>query len=254
MPTLLNRDLKGGQSRNNSMYTDQNSVSSSSLTDLPLGLVSKSVCVGSKFKTSESRTELIMSSTARDGEKKTSPNEMNTALLAIANDKDRSAFKSIYSYFSPRLKAFFLSQGTDRQLAEEIVQETMINIWRKAPQFNPQKASAATWIYTIARNRRVDMLRKINRPSPDFNDPAFVVDPQLDSSALVNKEQESRHLNKLITRLSEEQQAVLKLAFFQDKTHGDVAIELDIPLGTVKSRIRLALKRLRKEIRRNYEN
>ena len=232
----------------------ENTISRVKLVDLSLGVVPEGVCVPLKTNRSKLRKNWIMSAVSRDDIKKTSPNDMNEALLAVAREKNRSAFKKIYSYFAPRLKAFILGQGTDRQLAEEVVQETMINIWRKAPQFNPQKASAATWIYTIARNRRIDLLRKINRPTPDINDPAFVADPELDSSNLVSKEQESRNLNKLITNLPEEQQAVLKLAFFQEKTHGDVASELNIPLGTVKSRIRLALKRLRKDIRRNHEN
>ena len=129
----------------------------------------------------------------------------------------------------------------------------MVNVWRKAHQFDSKKASAATWIFTIARNRRIDILRKISRPNPDPNDPAFVPDPQLSSLEVVDKEQEAKKLAKIISSLPLDQQTVLKLAFFGEKAHAEVATELNIPLGTVKSRIRLALKKIRTELERSNE-
>ena len=130
-------------------------------------------------------------------------------------------------------------------MAEEIVQETMVNVWRKAKQFEAAKASASTWIFTIARNMRIDMLRRANRPEPDMNDPAIVPDPDPPAQEVIHRKQEARRIRKAFASLPGEQQEVLRLAFFEDKAHPQVAEELGIPLGTVKSRIRLAFKHLR---------
>ncbi len=178
---------------------------------------------------------------------------LNDHLDSIAKYRDTKSFELLYNHFAPRIKAFIIKQGTDSQLAEEIVQESMVNVWRKAHQFDAKKASAATWIFTIARNRRIDILRKISRPNPDPNDPAFVPDPQLSSLEIVDKEQEAKKLAKVISSLPLDQQTVLKLAFFGEKAHAEVATELNIPLGTVKSRIRLALKKIRTELERSNE-
>ena len=178
---------------------------------------------------------------------------LDNYLESIARYRDTKSFELLYNHFAPRIKAFIIKQGTDSQLAEEIVQESMVNVWRKAHQFDSKKASAATWIFTIARNRRIDILRKISRPNPDPNDPAFVPDPQLSSLEVVDKEQEAKKLAKIISSLPLDQQTVLKLAFFGEKAHAEVATELNIPLGTVKSRIRLALKKIRTELERSNE-
>ncbi len=178
---------------------------------------------------------------------------LDNYLESIARYRDTKSFELLYNHFAPRIKAFIIKQGTDSQLAEEVVQESMVNVWRKAHQFDSKKASAATWIFTIARNRRIDILRKISRPNPDPNDPAFVPDPQLSSLEVVDKEQEAKKLAKIISSLPLDQQTVLKLAFFGEKAHGEVATELNIPLGTVKSRIRLALKKIRTELERSNE-
>lgn len=114
--------------------------------------------------------------------------------------------------------------------------------------FDPEKASASTWIFAIARNTRIDLLRKVNRPMPDLDDPAMVADPEPSAHQLVSREEESVRLRNVLTLLPEEQQEVLRLAFFEDKAHAMVAEELVIPLGTVKSRIRLALGRMRTEL------
>lgn len=169
-------------------------------------------------------------------------------IAAVAIDKDRAAFHALFEFFAPRLKGFMHRQGTDADMVEEIVQETMVNVWRKAGQFDPAKASASTWVFTIARNLRIDLLRKANRPMPDMNDPALVPDPAPRPHDVVSQEQEARRLNSVVRNLPPEQQDVLRLAFFEEKAHPEVAKELGIPLGTVKSRIRLALQRIRAEL------
>ncbi len=178
----------------------------------------------------------------------TSVEALNAMLLAVAVGQDRAAFRGLFDHFAPRLKAFVRRQGTDPQMAEEVVQETMVKVWHKAGQFDPAKASAATWVFTIARNMRIDHLRKANRPEPDYNDPAFVPDAEPGAVDRISRDQEAGRLHAALTVLPEEQQAVLRLAFFEDKAHAEIAEELGIPLGTVKSRIRLAFKRVRSEI------
>ena len=177
--------------------------------------------------------------------------ELDSLLVAVADSHDRQAFKALFEYFAPRVKAFSLRQGADPGMAEEIVQETMVNVWRKAKQFEAAKASASTWIFAIARNMRIDMLRRAKRPEPDMNDPAIVPDPDPPAHEVIHRKQEARHIREAFAGLPGEQQEVLRLAFFEDKAHPQVAEELGIPLGTVKSRIRLAFERLRRAVGEN---
>ena len=174
--------------------------------------------------------------------------EMGVLLVLVGAKQDKAAFKALFEHFAPRLKSFMMSLRTQPQMAEEIVQETLVNVWRKAGQFAPDKASASTWVFTIARNLRIDHLRKANRPEPDMNDPAFLPDPEPQASDALSVKQEADQLKKALEVLPEEQKAVLQLAFFKDKSHPEVAAQLGVPLGTVKSRIRLALVRLRSEL------
>ncbi len=173
---------------------------------------------------------------------------MGRLLSAVAIDRDRAAFRSLFEFYAPRVKAFVQSRGTDPGMAEEVTQETMVRVWQKATQFDPAKASASTWVFTIARNVRIDMLRKSSRPSPDMNDPSLVPEPDIEVLQKISLEQEARQLRKTLSGLPDEQRKVLHLAFFEDKPHAEVANELGIPLGTVKSRIRLALKRIRSDL------
>jgi RNA polymerase sigma-70 factor (ECF subfamily) len=174
--------------------------------------------------------------------------QLDRLLVAVADNHDRQAFKALFEYFAPRVKAFSLRQGADPGMAEEIVQETMVNVWRKAKQFEAAKASASTWIFAIARNMRIDMLRRATRPEPDMNDPAMVPDPDPPAHEVIHRKQEARRIREAFASLPGEQQEVLRLAFFEDKTHPQVAEELGLPLGTVKSRIRLAFERLRRAV------
>ena len=173
---------------------------------------------------------------------------MDDLLVAVGLTQDRQAFQMLFEYFAPRMKSFLQSKGTSSELAEEAVQEAMLNVWRKAAQFNPQKASASTWIFAIARNTRIDLLRKSNRPALDPNDPALVPDPPKAAFDTVAVAEETVRIREQVAVLPIEQQEVLRLAFFEELPHAEVARRLDIPLGTVKSRIRLALRRIRSGI------
>jgi RNA polymerase sigma-70 factor, ECF subfamily len=177
-----------------------------------------------------------------------SADQLAQLLAAVADSGDKEAFRRLFEYFSPRVRAFITRQGTDPGTSEEVVQETFINIWKKARLFDPEKAAVSTWIFAIARNARIDLLRKVHRPMPDFDDPAFVTAEEPSAHQLVSRAQESKRLKEMLAMLPPEQQEVLRLAFFEEKTHPEVAAELGVPLGTVKSRIRLALGRIRSEL------
>jgi len=173
---------------------------------------------------------------------------MNDLLTAIAENRDKAAFRSLFDHFAPRIRGFINRRGSDPEMSEEVIQETFVNIWKKAHLFDPDKASASTWIFAIARNTRIDLLRKANRPVPDMDDPALVADPEPSAHQLIAREEEANRLKTVISLLPDEQQEVLRLAYFEEKAHAKVAEELGIPLGTVKSRIRLALGRMRSEL------
>lgn len=177
----------------------------------------------------------------------TSPEQarrLETLVSLIARERDRNAFIELFGHFAPRLKAFMLRGGADPETAEEVAQEAMIAVWNKAGQFDPARAALSTWIFTIARNKRIDMLRRQVRPEIDPLDLA-AIEQEPAADARLALAQASADLRGSIALLPAEQRQVLQLAFFEDKSHGDIAVELGLPLGTVKSRIRLALARLR---------
>ena len=173
--------------------------------------------------------------------------EQSRWIVAIAENRDRTAFKRLFNYFAPRIKGFCQNNGSTADRADEVVQEAFVNIWRKAKLFDPAKASAGAWIFAIARNARIDLIRKENRPEADTTDPFFEQSEPENPFAVLETERKSKLIRECVKDLPAEQQQVLKLAFFEEKPHSEVAEELGIPLGTVKSRIRLAFKRIRSE-------
>ena len=173
---------------------------------------------------------------------------LNDNLVAVANTRDREAFAALFGHFAPRIKAFMLKRGCDSGTAEEIAQMTLVTVWRKAALFNPEKASAATWVFTIARNLHIDTIRKTKRPEPDPTDPFFVPTPDKPADTLIAEQLDAKKLKNAISTLPTEQQDVLRLSFYEEKSHGEIADQLGVPLGTVKSRMRLAFGRIRKVI------
>jgi len=164
---------------------------------------------------------------------------------AIARRGDRAAFAALFRYFAPRVKARMLRGGASATAAEELAQETMLAVWHKAALFDPGRAGASTWIFTIARNRRIDALRRERHPGALLPDPVDDADsPAQADRVMVIAEQETR-IRAALTVLPAEQAAVIRKAFFEDKVHAEIEKELGIPLGTVKSRLRLAMNRLR---------
>ena len=167
------------------------------------------------------------------------------ALAKVAESQDISSFKKIFDYFSPRLKSFLMRSGADEAIAEEIIQETMTIIWTKADYYDPKMASPSTWIYTIARNKKIDILRKSRKAILEDIDTAIL--PPIESKADENIEHDQKFemVSQYLDDLPEDQLNLLKMNFFEEKSHGEISEITKIPLGTVKSRIRLALEKIR---------
>jgi len=166
-------------------------------------------------------------------------------LMEIASSGDRLAFERLFRHFGPRLKNFVMRRGLSVTVAEEVVQETMLSVWRKASYFDPARAGVATWIFTIARNLTIDYQRRDRSGVELDEDPSEAPDPPLSGEAMLMADERDERVRAAMTRLSADQLAVVKLSFFSEKPHVEIAEELGIPLGTVKSRVRLAMQRLR---------
>ena len=168
-------------------------------------------------------------------------------LLAVARQRDREAFRRLFAHFAPRLRSFLRRLRTPEATLDDLVQEVMTSVWRRANSFDPAKASASTWIFTIARNRRIDLARR-KRPEVDLDDPATVHE-EADGEPLPDEQashgQMALLLRDAIAALPADQSEIVGLAYQRDMSHSEIALELDLPLGTVKSRLRLAIVKLR---------
>ncbi|WP_240672165.1 sigma-70 family RNA polymerase sigma factor [Tropicibacter alexandrii] len=169
--------------------------------------------------------------------------DWTSCLIRIRDDRDETAFVALFRHFAPRVKAFLMRSGADAALAEEVAQEVMATVWHKAAQFDPARASVATWIFTIARNRKIDALRKQARPEPE--DLPWGPEPDPDQADAVGLQQEMDHLGQALAELPDKQRELIEKAYFGELTHREIADATGLPLGTIKSRIRLALDRLR---------
>lgn len=170
-----------------------------------------------------------------------------TLIQRIRDDSDQAAFKELFGHFAPRVKAFLIKSGANVNMAEECAQDVMATLWQKSHLFDPTRASASTWIFTIARNRKIDLLRKERRPEPD--DLTWGPEPEPDAADVMEMQQESNRLVAAVDQLPEKQKDLISRAYFGDLSHSQIAEETGLPLGTIKSRIRLALERLRHEMK-----
>ncbi len=164
---------------------------------------------------------------------------------AIAQRHDKSAFARLFTFYGPKLKAYIMTGGMDSETAEEVAQETMLAVWRRAATFDRSIAPASAWVFAIARNKQIDRVRRDKRPDFSAELAYFrsTAPPTPDEQIIQQRRAES--LRDLILELPEEQLDILKKAFFEGKSHSAISAELKLPLGTVKSRVRLALARLR---------
>ena len=171
--------------------------------------------------------------------------DLTLCVELIGKNQDKLAFNSIFRYFAPRLKSFLVKAGSTDSQAEEVIQEVMIAVWTKSSTYDSNKSSVSTWIYTIARNKRIDKIRKEKRHYLSESDEGLEIPVDSTQEKEIFSAQVSNSLKKYMSNLPEEQSKLLKLSYFYNKTHADISTELKIPLGTVKSRIRLALTKMR---------
>jgi RNA polymerase sigma factor (sigma-70 family) len=164
-------------------------------------------------------------------------------LVQVRDQQDRAAFAALFRHFAPRVKAFLMKSGASAALAEECAQEVMATLWQKAHLFDPARASVATWVFTIARNKRIDALRKARRAEPEELDWGPEAEP--DQAEAMEAQEETDRLGRALASLPEKQRKLIERAYYGDLSHSEIAAETGLPLGTIKSRIRLALDKLR---------
>ncbi|SPF77497.1 sigma-70 family RNA polymerase sigma factor [Pseudoprimorskyibacter insulae] len=161
----------------------------------------------------------------------------------IRDARDEAAFAAVFAHFAPRVKAFLMRSGTDAAMAEECMQDVMATVWHKAHLFDPSRATLSTWIFTIARNRKTDMLRRDRRPEPE--DLTWGPEAEAPQEDVIALQQETTKLGQALAMLPAKQRDLIEKAYFGDLSHSEIAAETGLPLGTIKSRIRMALDRLR---------
>ena len=213
-------------------------------TDLSADCDAKPVVIGNGI--SDSKLE------PADGQKTLSDGMPTQALwvddlLRIRDDRDEGAFIKVFQHFGPRVKAFLMRTGMDAALAEECAQEVLVTVWNKAHLYDASRASPSTWIFTIARNKKIDVLRKQKRPEPE--DLPWGPEAEPDQADVLGLQQESEQLGRALRDLPEKQRELVEKAYFGDLTHSEIAAQTGLPLGTIKSRIRLALERLRHSLK-----
>ena len=164
---------------------------------------------------------------------------------AVAQRRDKAAFGRLFEYFAPRVKAYLRRLGAGDDVADDLAQEVMVSVWRRAHQFDPARAALSTWIFTIARNKRIDAIRREKRPDFDPDDPSLRPSESPRGDHHVETQLVAEAIGDAIDKLPSEQAELLRIFYFEDRTQSAIAEDLGIPLGTVKSRLRLAIGKLR---------
>lgn len=166
-------------------------------------------------------------------------------LVRVATRQDRTAYAELFGYYAPRVKSYLLRLGADNAQAEEITQDVMVTVWRKAQLFDRAQASVSTWIFRIARNRRIDVFRRTKKPGLDPEEPMILPAAAEAPDARIEIMETETRVRAAMKDLPEEQLHLLRLAFYEGLSHREIADRLDLPLGTVKSRIRLAFGKMK---------
>lgn len=170
---------------------------------------------------------------------------INELMAAVAERRDIDSYEILYRHFVPKVRSYMFKIGADRALAEELAQEALLSVWKKANLFDPGRGAASTWIYTIARNVRIDALRRGPRPDFDPNDPAFIPDESPAADQAFDQAEDAQRLGTAMASLKPDEIKALRMSFFDDMAHSAIAASLGLPIGTVKSRIRNACLKLR---------
>lgn len=166
----------------------------------------------------------------------------------VARSQDREAFTRLFQYFAPRLNGYLLRMGSSPDVAQEVTQDALTTLWRKAALFDPAKSSVSTWLFRIARNRRIDLARRDKSDRLDANEPLLVPQDEAALETQLEGQQRDEAMRSAMETLPTEQRELVHMAFFQELSHAQIAEQTGLPLGTVKSRIRLAFGRLRRAL------
>jgi RNA polymerase sigma-70 factor (ECF subfamily) len=177
----------------------------------------------------------------------TSFSEQTKWMLKVRDDRDRTAFANLFDHFAPRLRGMLMKNGFGAAQADDVIQDVMLSVWRKASYFNPERAEVSGWIFQIARNRQIDVIRKERRPMPE--ELAMPESTDIDGEQVLGIEQEVQKLRSAIARLTPDQRDLVQKSYLGELTHSEIQAETGLPLGTIKSRIRLGLERLRFEMK-----
>ncbi|MFY7761537.1 sigma-70 family RNA polymerase sigma factor [Aquidulcibacter sp.] len=167
---------------------------------------------------------------------------------AVAIHKDKAAYGELFAYYGPRVKAYLMRLGADNALAEELAQDVMVTVWRKADLFDRTQASVSTWLFRVARNKRIDAIRRTTKPELDPNDPLLLPSAPPAADSLITGAERDQLVRAAIVDLPEEQRQLLHQAFYDGLSHREIAEQTGTPLGTVKSRLRLAFLKLRSKL------
>lgn len=166
-------------------------------------------------------------------------------LVSVGVNGDRQAFEHLFAHFAPRIKVFMMRSGATDSIAEELSQETMVQVWRKAKLYDASRSVPSTWIFRIARNLRIDRIRRQKYHEVELNDDTDCESQLIEEDRMINHLDAVR-VERLIDTLPTDQAEIIRLAFFEGLSHSEISHSLSIPLGTVKSRLRLAFGKLRK--------
>ncbi len=167
---------------------------------------------------------------------------------AVAIHKDKAAYGELFAYYGPRVKAYLMRLGADNALAEELAQDVMVTVWRKADLFDRTQASVSTWLFRVARNKRIDAIRRTTKPELDPNDPLLLPSAPPAADQVISGAERDQLVRAAIVDLPEEQRQLLHQAFYDGLSHREIAEQTGTPLGTVKSRLRLAFLKLRSKL------
>ena len=172
-------------------------------------------------------------------------------ITAVAESQDRKAFETLFQIFGPKVKGMMQGSGAGSEMAEDLMQEVMLTVWRKADQFDPHRAQVSAWIYQIARNRQIDVLRKENRVMPEELSDELKGEgaSEEDASQILAMDQEAETLRKALAQLKPGQREMVEKAYLGELSHSEIQAETGLPLGTIKSRIRLGLEKLRHDLK-----
>ena len=204
--------------------------------------------ISSRTDASRAHAPKVRALTVRSGPALLSSSEACDLIARIAAKGDRQAFAILFAYYFPRVKAYLLRVGASASVAEELAQETLLRVWRKADSFNPDAAAASTWIFVIARNLRIDRLRGERFSDGLDLDPSDEPDAPASGETIAIQHERRARVRQALGALSADQARIIELFYFDEHPHSEIARILGLPLGTVKSRVRLAVQRLRAEL------